>query len=68
MPAVPNGCRVWKEFDWDVMEPPRKKSFISDPAGKAKSVVLTEDRQRQPSASSSPSSSPPADDAQHQLQ
>ncbi len=47
MPAVPNGCRVWKEFDWDVMEPPRKKSFISDVAGKARPVILTEDGQRQ---------------------
>jgi hypothetical protein len=28
------------------MEPPRKKSFVSDAAGKAKSVVLTEDGQR----------------------
>ena len=42
-----NGCRVWKGFDWDAMERLHQKGFISDPVGKAKSVVLTEEGQRE---------------------
>jgi hypothetical protein len=34
--------RAWKSFDWDVMNRLHDKGFISDPVGKAKSVVLTE--------------------------
>jgi DNA-binding PadR family transcriptional regulator len=41
------GCRVWKSFDWDAMDRLHKKGFISDPVGKAKSVVLTEEGQRE---------------------
>ena len=37
-----DGARVWKTFDWDVMERLHKKGYISDPVGKAKSVELTE--------------------------
>jgi hypothetical protein len=37
-----DGNRAWKSFDWDVMERLHEKGFISNPAGKAKSVVLTE--------------------------
>jgi hypothetical protein len=40
-------CRVWKTFDWDAMNRLRDKGMISDPVGKAKSVVLTEDGQRE---------------------
>ena len=35
--------RVWKSFDWDAMDRLHKKGFISDPVGKQKSVVLTEE-------------------------
>ena len=38
-----DGRRAWKGFDWDAMERLHKKGFISDPVGKAKSVVLTEE-------------------------
>jgi Domain of unknown function (DUF6429) len=40
-------CRVWKGFDWDAMNRLYDKGFISDPVGKAKSVVLTEEGQRE---------------------
>jgi hypothetical protein len=36
------GDRVWKSFDWDVMDRLHAKGMISNPASKAKSVVLTE--------------------------
>ena len=41
-----DGSRVWS-FDWDAMERLHKKGLISDPVGKAKSVVLTEEGQRE---------------------
>lgn len=42
-----DGCRAWKGFDWDAMDHLHKKGFISDPVGKAKSVILTEEGQRE---------------------
>ena len=42
-----NGRRAWKGFDWDAMERLHKKGFISDPVGKAKSVVLTDEGLRE---------------------
>ena len=36
------GARAWNSFDWDAMGRLQEKGLISDPAGKAKSVVLTE--------------------------
>lgn len=42
-----DGSRVWKSFDWDAMNRLHAKGFISDPVGKAKSVVLTEEGQRE---------------------
>lgn len=45
--GVHDGCRVWKTFDWDAMNRLHEKGFISDPVGKAKSVVLTEEGQRE---------------------
>jgi hypothetical protein len=42
-----DGSRAWKGFDWDAMDRLHKKGFISDPVGKAKSVVLTEEGQRE---------------------
>jgi hypothetical protein len=37
-----DGPLVWKGFDWDTLNRLHDKGFISDPCGKAKSVVLTE--------------------------
>jgi hypothetical protein len=37
-----DGVRAWKGFDWDAMNRLHRKGFISDPVGKAKSVVFTE--------------------------
>lgn len=42
-----DGGRVWKSFDWDAMNRLHQKGFISDPVGKAKSVVLSEAGQRE---------------------
>ena len=36
------GARVWKSHDWDAMNRLHEQGFISDPIGKAKSVVLSE--------------------------
>ncbi len=36
------GARTWKSFDWDAMDRLHDKGLISDPATKAKSVMLTE--------------------------
>jgi hypothetical protein len=35
--------RAWKGFDWDAMNRLHEKGFISDPVGKAKSVVFTDE-------------------------
>jgi hypothetical protein len=35
--------RTWKSFDWDAMSRLHEKGFISDPVGKAKSVIFTEE-------------------------
>jgi hypothetical protein len=37
-----DGSRAWKGFDWDAMNRLHEKGFISNPVGKAKSVLLTE--------------------------
>jgi hypothetical protein len=37
-----DGVRAWKSFDWDAMNRLHEKGFISDPLGKAKSVLLSE--------------------------
>ena len=42
-----DGSRMWNSFDRDAMERLRQKGLISDPVGKAKSVVLTEAGQRE---------------------
>ena len=42
-----DGSRVWKSFDWEAMNRLHAKGFISDPVGKAKSVVLTGEGQRE---------------------
>lgn len=33
--------RAWKGMDWDLLDQLYKKGWISDPKGKAKSVVFT---------------------------
>jgi len=37
-----DGARVWKSFDWEAMNRLCEAGYISNPVGKAKSVVLTE--------------------------
>ncbi len=37
------GARAWKGFDFDTMDRLHEKGCISDPKGKARSVVLTEE-------------------------
>ena len=37
-----DGARVWKSFDWDAMNRLYEQGFISNPVGKAKSVLLTD--------------------------
>ena len=38
--------RAWKGMDWDAMDRLHEKGYISNPKGKAKSVMLTKDGQR----------------------
>ena len=38
--------RAWKGHDWEAMNRLHAKGFISDPARKAKSVMLTEEGKR----------------------
>ena len=38
-----DGGRAWKGFDWDAMNRLHEKGYISDPRGKAKSVVFSEE-------------------------
>ena len=42
-----DGARAWKSFDWDAMNRLHEKGYITDPVGKARSVVLTEDGLRE---------------------
>lgn len=47
VPALPylgrhDQVRAWKTFDWDAKSRLHAKGLISDPVGKAKSVVFTE--------------------------
>jgi hypothetical protein len=41
-----NAIRAWKSFDWDAMDRLHEKGFISDPKGKAKSVLVTQEGQK----------------------
>lgn len=38
-----DGWRAWKSFDWDAMDRLHRKEMISNPVGKAKSVVFTDE-------------------------
>lgn len=40
--GIHEDARAWKSFDWDAMARLHEKGFITDPRGKAKSVVFTE--------------------------
>ena len=42
-----DGYRVWKGFDWAVMNRLHDTGYITDPVGKARSVVLTEEGARE---------------------
>lgn len=42
-----DGCRAWKGFDWNAMNRLHEKGMISDPVSKAKSVVFTEEGERE---------------------
>ena len=41
------GSRAWKSFDWDVMKRLHERGYITDPVGKAKSVLFTEEGLRE---------------------
>lgn len=47
LPGLHDDCRVWKGFDWGALNRLHAKGFISDPVGKAKSVLVTENGQRE---------------------
>lgn len=38
-----DGARAWKGFDWDAMDRLHEKGYISNPRGKTRSVVFTEE-------------------------
>lgn len=44
--TVHENGRVWKTFDWDLMDLLHAKGWIVDPRSKAKSVALTKDGER----------------------
>lgn len=37
------GARAWKGFDWDTLNRLHEKGYISNPVGRAKSVVMSEE-------------------------
>jgi hypothetical protein len=41
--GIHDGARAWKGFDWDAMDRLHEAGYITDPKGKAKSVVFTEE-------------------------
>ena len=42
-----DGARAWKGFDWDSLHRLHQKGLISDPVGKAKSIVFTDEGLRE---------------------
>ena len=48
--GVTTECAPWKSFDWAAMERLHTKGLISDPVGKTKSVVFTDEGLRQSEA------------------
>ena len=45
--GIHDGSRAWKGFDWDSLDRLHEKELISNPRGKAKSVVFTEAGRRE---------------------
>jgi hypothetical protein len=45
-----DGYRTWKAFDWSTMERLHAKGYISNPVGKTKSVVFSEQGLRESEA------------------
>lgn len=41
--GIHDGVRAWKGFDWDALSRLHEKGMISNPRGKAKSVVFTKE-------------------------
>jgi hypothetical protein len=41
-----SGWRAWKGQDWEAMDRLHEKGYISDPKGKAKSVIMKEEGAR----------------------
>ena len=41
LPDGDEAARTWKSYDWDVLDHLHEQGYISNPVGKAKSVVLT---------------------------
>ncbi len=41
------GWRTWKDFDSDAMDRLHRKGMVSDPVGKARSVVFTGEGRRE---------------------
>jgi hypothetical protein len=41
--GIHDGARAWKGFDWDSMDRLHEAGYITEPRGKAKSVVFTEE-------------------------
>jgi hypothetical protein len=41
--SIHDGTRVWKGYDWDVLNFLHERGLISNPRSKTKSVVLTEE-------------------------
>lgn len=39
--------RVWKSFDWDTLGRLHSKGYISSPIGKTKSVLLSDEGQKE---------------------
>ena len=37
------GLRAWKGHDWNILDRLHERGYISDPASKAKSVILTDE-------------------------
>jgi Domain of unknown function (DUF6429) len=41
------GYRAWKSFDWEALARLHEKGYITDPVGKAKSVLFAEEGARE---------------------
>jgi hypothetical protein len=41
------GNRTWKAFDWELTTRLHRQGYISDPVGKAKSALFTEEESRE---------------------